>query len=516
MSDWRLEQRKQRGEHIDDTAGAREQASKVLGGLKSFFIGDTPSEMAFNAATMGALPLKALRVPMMGLSALSAADDAQAGPLAKLRQLVTQTRKMPKPKLTAEDLGTQYMTKTPGPAQSGRVFTPEQLNELRDQLEFYTKARALPPEHANSLQMLMKAAEEPGMKTHVLYTGSDFTEPTAAFQLTPDHDLELTGQYMPNLVSLLGMKGQGTQALQEARRAGPYGLVATPKSKDFYEKMLGQLDNFGPVEDVDLRGVAYEYKKKGGLVEAHGVNTKQALPSIYQRLQDVLASVAPDSYAQDAVNRLKNEHSYAKEYKLGLNGLGLPMEKFGLNLTSQPQVYLPPTIKKEFVRENKDLPYDIGGQSSPLRGIELNPYSRMFDKAGTLVHEVSHQRDYGASGVRPDLPKDVGARIIDKISKHKAAGNDYRRMRILSGQQEPDEIRAQLRAYEALLPAGMPMFQSPLGKEVFQTPEEKLWYINQTQPSMTDQKYLEELAKQNFAKGGLVEADDDFAYPGMF
>lgn len=256
--------------------------------------------------------------------------------------------------------------------------------------------------------------------------------------------------------------------------------------------------------------------KDGGLVKAHGGNAKQASTSIYQRLQDVLASVAPDSYAQDAVNRLKNEHSYAKEYKLGLNGLGLPMEKFGLNLTSQPQVYLPPTIKKEFVRENKDLPYDVGGQSSPLRGIELNPYSRMFDKAGTLVHEVSHQRDYGASGVRADLPKGIGAGVIDKIGKHKAAGDDYRRMRILSGQQEPDEIRAQLRAYEALLPAGMSIFQSPLGKEVFQTPEEKLWYINQTQPSMTDQKYLEELTKQKFARGGLVEVEDDFAYPGMF
>lgn len=272
MSDWRTEQRRQRGEHIDDTAGARKRAGEVLGGLQSFFIGDTPSEMAFNAATMGALPLKALRVPMMGLSAMTAADDANAGPLAKLRQLATRLRGAPKPKLTAEDLGTQYMTKTPGPAQAGRVFTNEQLNELRDQLAFYSRARALPPEHANSLRMLMKAAEEPGMKTHVLYTGSDFTEPTAAFQLTPDHDLDLTGQYMPNLVSLLGLKGQGTQALQEARRTGPYGLVATPKSKDFYEHMLGKLDNFGPVADEDLRGVAYEYKKKGGLIQMKEYN----------------------------------------------------------------------------------------------------------------------------------------------------------------------------------------------------------------------------------------------------
>jgi len=483
-------------------------------GVLSALIPQDLSELGLAVAT-GPVG-KAARLGGLALASGSYAPEAEASGLGKLLKYVQQFGKAQPVKQAAEELGAQYLTKAPGPAKAGRVFTNADLNALRDELAFYAKPRVLSPERNQALMSLLKQAEEPGVKTHVLYTGEDFSEPTVAFQLTPDHDLELTGQYMPNLVSLLGMKGQGTQALQEARRTGPYGLVATPKSKDFYEKMLGKLENFGPTADEDLRGVAYEYKKKGGLVAAHGANTKQALPSIYQRLQDVLASVAPDSYAQDAVNRLKNEHSYAKEYKLGLNGLGFPMEKFGLNLTSQPQVYLPPTIKKEFVRENKDLPYDIGGQSSPLRGIELNPYSRMFDKAGTLVHEVSHQRDYGASGVRADLPKGVSAGIIDKIGKHKAAGDDYRRMRILSGQQEPDEIRAQLRAYEALLPAGMSIFQSPLGKEVFQTPEEKLWYINQTQPSMTDQKYLEELTKQKFARGGLVEADDDFAYPGMF
>ena len=232
------------------------------------------------------------------------------------------------------------------------------------------------------------------------------------------------------------------------------------------------------------------------------------LNDIYERLYKVLSSVAPDRYARDAVDRLKNEHSYAKEYKMGLNGLGYPMEKYGLNLTSQPGNYLPASVKKEFVRENPDLPTTIGGQTSPLRGIELNPYNRMFDRAGTLVHEASHLRDYGPSGVKVDEPKGLLDVIRAKIEAHRDANKDYRTMRILSGQPESDEIRAQLRAYESLLPAGMTMFQSPLGKDVFVSPEEKLWYLNQTQPSMTDQKYIEELVSkkpEKKAQGGLIQ-----------
>lgn len=264
MADWQLEQRKQRGEHIDDTAEARSKAREVLGGLKSFFIGDTPSEMAFNAATAAALPLKALRVPMMGLSALTAADDAQAGVLSKLASLFSKA----KPQV-AEQLGSRYLTKAAGPAKSGQVFTSKDLAALQEALTAYGKAKALDTKHADSFQMLMQAAEKPNTKTHVLYANDDYTQPISAFQLDSEHGLDLIGDYMPNLVSLENAKGAGTQALQEARRAGPYGLVATQDSKPFYEKMLQRLENFQPATDKDLQGIAYQYKKKGGLVAAN-------------------------------------------------------------------------------------------------------------------------------------------------------------------------------------------------------------------------------------------------------
>lgn len=265
MSDWRTEQRRQRGEHIDDTAGARKRAGEVLGGLQSFFIGDTPSEMAFNAATMGALPLKALRVPMMGLSAMTAADDAEAsGPLQKLMQRLVAK----KVDNSVEDLGRQYMTKHIGPAQSVQVFTDADYRELQEALEFYARPRVLSPERSRALTSLLNEAQHPGMKTHVLYSGRDFSEPTSAFQLTNDHELGDIGLYMPNLVALMGQKGTGTQALQEARRSGPYGLIATPSSRPFYDKLIQRLDNFQSLPDEDLQGIAYQYKKDGGLVEA--------------------------------------------------------------------------------------------------------------------------------------------------------------------------------------------------------------------------------------------------------
>jgi len=72
----------------------------------------------------------------------------------------------------------------------------------------------------------------------------------------------------------------------------------------------------------------------------------------------------------------------------------------------------------------------------------------------------------------------------------------YRANRILSGQPEWDEVKAQLVSYESMLPAGMKLEQSPLGKAILQSPKEKLWYYTHTQPSMSDQSYLEGLFKR--------------------
>lgn len=188
-----------------------------------------------------------------------------------------------------EELGPRYMTASPGVAKAGRVFTAGEINALRDELEWYAKPRVLSPERNKALTSILTDAQNPGVKTHVLYTGEDFTEPASVFQLQSEHDLADIGNYMPNLVALLGSKGTGTQALQEARRSGPYGLVSTPHSRPFYEKISdGRLPGFMKHPDKDLDGVAYQHKKKGGLVKgyAKGGLIKGGLTALVEALQN--------------------------------------------------------------------------------------------------------------------------------------------------------------------------------------------------------------------------------------
>lgn len=236
-------------------------------GVLSALIPQDLSELGLAVAT-GPVG-KAARLGGLALASGSYAPEAEASGLGKLLKYVQQFGKAQPVRQAAEELGAQYLTKAPGPAKAGRVFTNADLNALRDELAFYAKPRVLSPERNQALMSLLKQAEEPGVKTHVLYTGEDFSEPASAFQLMSEHALPDIGYYMPNLVALLGGKGTGTQAIQEARRAGPYGLVSTPTSRAFYEKISdGRLQGFGPHADPELRGIAYQYKKDGGLVEA--------------------------------------------------------------------------------------------------------------------------------------------------------------------------------------------------------------------------------------------------------
>ncbi len=233
--------------------------------------------------------------------------------------------------------------------------------------------------------------------------------------------------------------------------------------------------------------------------------------NFYNELKDVVSSLAPESYAEDAVSQLRNEHSYHPDYKLGLHDLFQFPEKYGTNLTSQPGNYLPNTLRKQDVQLDKDLGYNVGGWFSILKGIHLNPRS-MFDKSATLVHEARHARDaFDPSGDYYDNSRlsveDNKAKIQDneatfksirdKLLAYKKDNFGYRANRILSGQPEWDEVKAQLVSYESMLPAGMKLEQSPLGKAILQSPKEKLWYYTHTQPSMSDQSYLEELIKRS-------------------
>ena len=72
---------------------------------------------------------------------------------------------------------------------------------------------------------------------------------------------------------------------------------------------------------------------------------------------------------------------------------------------------------------------------------------------------------------------------------YKSGGSGYSdpvELFAVSGQMAPNEIVAQLKSYEAGLPAGMTMFQSPLGKKIFNDNDSKLWWLQRTTTKLSD------------------------------
>ena len=56
----------------------------------------------------------------------------------------------------------------------------------------------------------------------------------------------------------------------------------------------------------------------------------------------------------------------------------------------------------------------------------------------------------------------------------------------ITGQDTLEELAPQLVAAEGYLPAGQSLVHSPLGRQLFQTPEEKLWYLSRRYPTPLD------------------------------
>lgn len=185
----------------------------------------------------------------------------------------------------------------------------------------------------------------------------------------------------------------------------------------------------------------------------------------------------------------------------------------GYNLTSQPDYYLPRSLRGNV--QEKDLPFNVGGETSILGGVSINKdHSNRYDPATILVHEARHYIDnvkplgdfynkkyLGEEQYNKKHDDDIAVyeQIKNGLLSHYMSGNGARReIGTITGQDEYGEIVAQLRSYEAMLPAGMSIFQSPLGKKLLDTNEKKLWYLRRVQPSMSDQTYLEKVSDPNY------------------
>jgi len=232
MSDWQLDQRRRRGEHVDEFSVPAAKAKEVKKGLKSFFIGDTPSEMAFNAATLGFLPAvgmgKAAKLGLGGLSALLAADDVEAGALGQLRRMIIGSK---------------------------------DLDELRRALAHITSRRPSIDDDNEWRKVIMANelvanAETPGVRTHMFV--DDTGKAQGAYQLSGAKD----GTYLPYMVA--DQKGLGTELLDDAQFLTPTQLLelyAIPGSDGFYRKRPGWRED-------QTDGISrFRYQKPGGLTQ---------------------------------------------------------------------------------------------------------------------------------------------------------------------------------------------------------------------------------------------------------
>ena len=174
-----------------------------------------------------------------------------------------------------------------------------------------------------------------------------------------------------------------------------------------------------------------------------------------------------------------------------------PMDTYGTNLGSNPENYLGYLNKVLFT----DTGLDTGRTYLSDGRTEINKNSEYF--LGTLVHEAQHARDINSKYKANDYSKitnkeelyrrdeNTGKNIATKfinIGSNKRYEDPYL-FKSYSGQDAPDEVLAQLKQYEAFLPAGMTIFQSPLGKELFKTDEEKRWWLANTTDSMSSMNY---------------------------
>lgn len=201
-------------------------------------------------------------------------------------------------------------------------------------------------------------------------------------------------------------------------------------------------------------------------------------------------------FPNQTLNKVGNTIDETEKLKSLSDNFNYPIEKTGgTNFTANPQEYLffaPPNR----VTLDKYNDPSIGGETLYnlfADKIKINPASSL-DPLYTLVHEAQHRRDF-TDKYRNYNTNDPNFKRIQQnvVNSFYDSGKDFRadpvERQAVSGQMEPNEIVAQLRSYESMLPAGMTLFQSPLGKQIFKNDEMKAWWLSRTTPKLSDVDY---------------------------
>ena len=180
----------------------------------------------------------------------------------------------------------------------------------------------------------------------------------------------------------------------------------------------------------------------------------------------------PDD-AQYAMERFEEEREY------------LP-HRGATNYESRPERYMIMAPHKIVPKEDWKYGSSVGGTHNFLEGIQVPNRSWNWVLPEVLTHEAQHA-NVGALPLeeitsREDVQKGILSKLMEFIrplhpAKYPAG---------VTGREEIEELAPELIAAEGYLPAGQSLIQSELGKRIFQSPEEKLWYMSRRYPRMRD------------------------------
>lgn len=165
---------------------------------------------------------------------------------------------------------------------------------------------------------------------------------------------------------------------------------------------------------------------------------------------------------------------------------------------------LPRFLNEPHAADFKDVLSSLIPQSPAEAALEVAfaPISRPARMAALATAALTASPDAeGAGGIllrnAPDLKRWLDSNDIERRLPHQESilskfARLFRSMRPgdmpsgITGQDTLEELAPQLVAAEGYLPAGQSLVHSKLGRQLFQTPEEKLWYLSRRYPTPLD------------------------------
>jgi hypothetical protein len=156
------------------------------------------------------------------------------------------------------------------------------------------------------------------------------------------------------------------------------------------------------------------------------------------------------------------------------------------NYESRPERYLIMPPHKIVPKEEWKYGSSVGGIHNFLEGIQVPNRSWNWVLPEVLTHEAQHA-NVGALPLEEITRREETQKgILNKLMDYVKPLHPAKYPAGVTGRELVQELAPELVAAEGYLPAGQSLIHSELGQRIFQSPEEKLWYMSRRYPPMRD------------------------------